>query len=294
MSESRSRTDSDVEELVSRLQRRASAHDEASARVEEAGEQRLRDLREHYEELTTMMARYRDRATGDGDFQAFIEYQEKIAHFMEHLPEDIQHRDAFETVDEIMHQRRLKEADFERASDILQPVADLIERLDERQRTRERYNEARHEVLARKRALDDRISEYERLVELGEADLNAPVERLRDPIERYDDAVTEAFETFTGESSAREVLGFVESTAAFPLVEYRQPPDDLRTYVEEYDAGTETIGQLLDYAEYSVSKLDHYVGDAQELKRHVATHRTYLTRLDAEPLTIGWPAPRAE
>ncbi|MEF8802572.1 MAG: hypothetical protein V5A56_16350 [Halolamina sp.] len=292
-----SESQSEVGELVTRLQRRASAHKEACKRVEEAGEDRLLELQEHYEEITGLMGRYESRIVSDGDgevdMEAFIEYQEEIAHFIEHLPEDIDHRDAFEEVDEIMHERYLKTTDFETARTALSAVADLVERLDERERTRKRYEEARRDVAARKRELDERIDEYERLVELGEADLDAPIERLRESIKAYDDAVTEAFESFKREASAREVLSFVETTAAFPLVEFRRPPADLRDYVDDYAAGEESIAQLLEYADYSKSKLDHYVEHADALKRNVATHRTYLQRLDAEPLTVDWPPPSA-
>ena len=295
---SKSAADSEVEDLVRTLQRRASAYEEACDRVEEAGEQRLQRLQEHYEELTGLFSTYESRIVSDGegevDMEAFIEYQDELAHFFDHLPEDLPHREDFEAVDEMMHERYLKTTDFEAARDSLSEVAALVERLDERERTRERLREVRRDIELELKEIDDRIDHHERLVELGAADLDAPVEQLRDPIETYDDAVSAAFETFTSESSTREVLAFVESTAAFPLVTYRQPPADLAAYVDSADAGAETISKLLEYADYSPSKLDHYVDDARELKRNVATHRTYLKRLDVDPLTIGWPPPTAE
>lgn len=290
-------TGEDTAALVTRLERAAAAHEEARDRVAEAGEDRLERLAEHYREITGLMDRYEARSTSDGegdvDMEAFIEYQEKLAHFVEHLPEDLPHRSAFEEVDEIMHQKWLKESDFQAAREALSEVERLVEHLDERERTRERYAEARRDVEVRLREVEDRIEERERLVELGEADLDAPVERLRDPIERYNDAVTDCFEAFKREASAREVLGFVASTDAFPLVEYRQPPADLRAYVVDSEAGTEPIPTLIEYAEYSRSKLDHYVPDAAALKRNVATHQTYLRRLDGGPLTVSWPPPAA-
>jgi len=51
---------------------------------------------------------------------------------------------------------------------------------------------------------------------------------------------------------------------------------------------------LLEYADYSTSKLSHYVDDADLLKRRVATNRTYLERLSADPLSVGWPPEPAE
>lgn len=290
-------SEASVEELIDRYRRRERAHEEACDRVEKAGEQRLRTLQEQYDELTGLFERYEPRIVSDGesevDMEAFIEYQEKLAHFFEHLPEELPNRGDFEAVDDLMHERYLKTTDFEDAREALSPVADLVERLDERERTRDRLEDARRDLERRRQRVEQRIDDHERLIELGEADLDAPVERLRGPIETYNEAVSNAFETFARESSAREVLSFVESTAAFPLVEYRQPPEDLSAYVTSAHAGAEPIPQLLEYADYSVSKLDHYVEDARALKRNVATHRTYLQRLDGEPLTIEWPPPTA-
>jgi hypothetical protein len=298
MSESAATASEDADALVAQLEAAAEAHEAAVARVEDAGEQRLQRLAEYHGELTGLMDRYEEQATSDGegdvDMEAFIEYQEELAHFVETIPEELDHRDAFEAVDEIMHKKWLKESDFEEARETLRPVTDLVERLDERERTREDLADARYAVETRLTELDERIADLERLVELGEADIDAPVERLREPIEAYNDAVTEAFAAFKREASAREVLAFVAATDAFPLVEYRQPPADLREYVRDDPAGTETVSTLLEYADYSKSKLDHYVDSATDLKRNVATHQTYLRRLDGGPLAVEWPPPAAE
>ena len=290
-------TKSDAETLATRLQAAAERYEAAKERVEAEGEARLERLQEHYRKVTTLMERYESRATSDGeedvDMEAFIEYQEELAHFVEHLPEDLPHRDGFEQVDEIMHQKWLKSDDFQDARDALAPVASLVERLDERQSARQEYHDARTTAEKRVRELDDHIEDLQRLVELGEAELDAPVEHLKEPIERYNDRVTDAFDRFKHDAPAREVLVFVAATDAFPLVEYRQPPADLREYIERADVGTEPIRELLAYADYSKSKLEHYVENAAELKRNVATHQTYLQRLDGGPLTVSWPPPEA-
>jgi hypothetical protein len=283
-----------VDGLLDDLERAASAYENACDRVDEAGEARVERLAEHYDELTNLFDRYEEEATGDGDFRVFIEFQEAMATFIERLPEDLPQRERFEDVDDVMQQRRLTEKDFARAREIIGPVAEDVGLLDEREATRTRYRDLRKRARSRVRDLDERIADLEDLQTLGEADLDAPVERLRDPIDAYDDAVTEAFGTFKREESARDVLAFVERTSAFPLVGFRDPPADLVEYVESAPPGTEPIPQLLEYAEYSASKLSHYVDDGDALKRAVSTNQTYLRRLDAEPLTVGWPPPAAD
>lgn len=61
-----------------------------------------------------------------------------------------------------------------------------------------------------------------------------------------------------------------------------------------YPAGEESIPTLLEYADYSSSKLSHYVDDPGALRTAVAVHRTYIERLDGEPLTLDWPPAAGE
>lgn len=281
-------------EPVAELEAAADAVAEAEERVAEFGEGALETLAAAHEEFTAILARYEEPATGDGDFQQFIEFQGKIADVVEDLPEDLLLRETFEAADERLQQRRLSESDFERVRADLEPVADLAGRLDERRDARERYRAARSGVRHRLQEVRERIAELERVTRLGDADLDAPVERLREPIEAYNEAVAEAFGAFRGEAPARDVLALLEAAQRFPLVPFRRPPADLVEYVDAAEAGTEPIPQLLEYAEYSRSKLAHYVADADALKTAVRPHTTYLRRLDATPLTVEWPPAAAE
>ncbi len=284
----------DAASLVADLADARDALDRARRRVDAVGEAKLETLRDRHDEATALFDRYEQRVTGDGDFQTFIEFQGKVAAFTEELPEGLRHRDVFEDVDDLLQQRRLTESDWQRVRATLEPVRDDIARLARRREARERYRDARATVERRREALADRIDDLERLQRLGEADLDAPTERLRTPVERYNDGVTDAFETFVETAGARTVLAWLAKAEAYPLVALRSPPDDLRAYVETHEPGTEPVPRLLTYAEYSRSKLDHYVADPDALKRSVATHRTFLGRLDAEPLTVAWPPPPAD
>jgi hypothetical protein len=286
--------DADTSALVDDL---AEAHEEYEARreaVSEIGEGNLQDLADAYDRATTLLDRYEERATGSGDFEAFVTFQSAFTEHAESLPEDLPKRAAFERAADRFDKRRLSTSDFERARETLSEAANLIARLDERRAAREQYRETRRAVVTRRDALDERIEESRRVRRYGRVDLDAPVEELQEPIVAYDEAVEEAFETFRREESTRVVLDFLASTATYPLVPFGQPPADLMEYVENDEAGTEPISKLLTYSEYSASKLDHYVESPRELQRHVATHRSYLTDLDAGPLTIGWPPPPAD
>jgi len=283
----------DRPEELADLERAAEELDRAEERVEAVGEPTLREVADAVESFERLLARYRERATGTGDFKAFVEFEEQVTELVEDLPEDLPERDAFEAAEDHLEQRRLSESDFERAHELVAPARELSERLDDRVEAREQYRSARRGVRRRRRELDDRIDDLAGIREFGRADLDAPVERLRDPIEAYDEAVRSAFETYKREASARDVLSLVTTTRWYPLVGFREPPDELHAFVADDPAGEEPIQKLLEYADYSRSKLSHYVDDARALKRAVATERTYLERLGGEPLTVGWPPPAA-
>ncbi|MFB6172313.1 MAG: hypothetical protein ABEJ23_07245 [Haloarculaceae archaeon] len=277
-------------DLASAADRRERLRD----RITEYGEDDARAVADAYRRFSDLLGRYEDRATGTGNFETYVEFQESVARLVEDLPEDLPERTAFEEAGDVLEQRTLRAKHFRRARDALAPARDLADLLADWEAARERYREERVAVAERIEALDERVADLERLLELGEADLDAPVDRLRDPIEAYDDAVSEAFLSFKREASAREVLDVVESAAAYPLVAFAAPPTRLHGFVASEPAGEESIPTLLEYADYSASKLDHYVDDAAAIKRHVATNRTYLEGLDGGPLTVGWPPPSAD
>jgi len=283
-----------ADDLVTELREASQALDRARDRVDEVGASELRAVADAYDDFTTLFDRYEEAVTGDGDFETFIEFQSQIAAITEELSEDVRHREVFEEVDDLLQQRRLTESDWQNVRDALEPVRADIARLDDRDEAHERYADARFAAERRLDDVADRIADLEDLQRLSDADLDAPTERLRDPIETYNDRVTDAFDAFRSAASARDLLAFVAKTEAYPLVPFESPPDDLREYVDAHAAGEESVGQLLEYAEYSKSKLDHYVDDPDALKRNVSTRRTYLRRLDAEPLTVDWPPVEAE
>lgn len=270
------------------------AYERRREAVAEVGETSLEALATAHDRATSLLDRYEGSATGTGDFEAYIEFRDAFGEHVEALPEDLPRREAFERAEETLDKRRLSERDFERAREALADAGELADRLDARREARERYRSVRRAIESRIGQLDERIAELERTAELGRADLDAPIETLREPIAAYNAAVRDAFDAYLRETSAREVLAFVATTTAYPLVPFDRPPEDLAVYVREASAGAEPIPRLLEYSEYSISKLGHYVDAPRELKRYIATHRTYLRNLDADPLVVDWPPPPAD
>ena len=283
-----------MSDAAARLREATAEREQARERIEAVGEDRLRRCRDRYRQFHDLLDRYEDTATGSGNFEAFTEFEGAVASLTADLDDDIPEKETFEAVDDYLQQRRLSGSDFETARRKLGPVGDRVALLDEWEDARERYTEARRRAQRRRRELRDRIDELERLQRLGGVDLDAPVGQLQDPIETYDESVRETFRDYRSSAPARVVLETVERADAFPLVEFDSPPAELLSFVRSHEAGAEPIPTLLEYADYSASKLDHYVEDSAELKRVVGTRRTYLRNLDADPLTVGWPPPPAD
>ncbi|MFB6103667.1 MAG: hypothetical protein ABEJ57_01090 [Halobacteriaceae archaeon] len=283
----------DATALARELEAAAADLEAAEAAVEEIGEDRLDALEAATNQLARILDQYEDSATGSGDFEAYMECRMAVQDLEEGLGDALPNRERFEAVAERFDSRRLSDRDFQWANEELAAAREPLSRLRDREAAREDLATARRAVLDRLEVVEDRIDRLETVAALGRADLDAPVEAIEEPIREYNDAVEAAFESFLSETGARTVFSFLSTTTAYPLVDVTQPPRDLAEYVDRYAAGTEPIPTLLEYAEYSRSKLDHYVEEPMELKRHVATHRTYLTRLDATPYTIEWPPPPA-
>ena len=282
-----------IDRLEAAIEREAALVD----RIESEGVDRVEGAADAYRRARQLLDHYEERATGTGreNFKAYVQLEGQFATLVERLPEDLADREAFESAWEAIDKRRLSRSDFERAVESLAPAERYVELLDEREAAREELTAARKAAVRHRAALDEEIERHERLLELSGVDLDVPTDRLREPIERYNAAVREAFDAVLEASSARELFAFVERTRWYPLVTYERPPADLREFVDSNPAGEQPIPTLLEFADYSRSKLAHHVDDADELKRRIATQRTYLSRLDAEPLTIDWPpAPAAE
>ncbi|WP_455449082.1 DUF7118 family protein [Natrinema thermotolerans] len=260
-------------------------------RIADHDEETVDEVATAYRRAETLLEDYVDRATGTGkeNFQAYIELEGKFDGLVSGLSEDLPEHEAFEDALEAIDKRRLSESDFERAREALEPAAEYADLLDDRESARAELAEARKTASKRLRTVEDEIDDRKRLLELATADLDAPIERLREPIERYNEAVREAFREYRLEASAREVFDLLERSRWYPFVSYERPPADLSRYVRGNDAGEYTIPELLEYADYSRSKLSHYVDSADELKRNVATQQTFLDGIDAEPLTVDWP-----
>ncbi|PSP40021.1 hypothetical protein BRC71_00905 [Halobacteriales archaeon QH_7_65_31] len=283
----------DPEHVRAKVRRATGEYERVREAVESGGgEAAIRETTGAYRRFRQLLAENEESATGSG-FQAYIEFQEAVASATEELDESMPAYEAFEAADDSLHVNRLSASDFEKAREALDPAREYADLLVEWEAAEELLRETRRAARDRLATLDEEIETATRLLDLGEADLDAPVERLREPIERYNERAFADFDRLMREASARELFGVVESADSYPLVDFRDPPTRLREYIESDAAGEESVKTLLKYADYSAEKLGHYVENPGDLSRFVATNQTYLANLDASPLTVPYPPPEA-
>jgi hypothetical protein len=288
-------TDPDAETLLADLERAGAALREAESDIEARGEESVQRVAAAHDRLTDLLAEYRSSATGTGreEFQSYVAFEAELESFEEDLAEDLPRREAFEEACDRLDRRRLDERDFERAREALEPATAIADLLTEREAARERHREARTRIERRIRTLEGRIDDLEEILAFADVDFEASLAPIREPIEAYNEGVREAFRGFRSDAPAREVLDLFATAASYPLVSVPPVPEPLDAHLREHPVGTESVPRLIEYADYSLSKLQHYVEEPRPFRSDVAGNRTYLERLDASPLTIDWPPPRA-
>ncbi|MFC3959655.1 DUF7118 family protein [Halovivax cerinus] len=291
----RNREEIDSDTLAA-LEAAIDRYESVQARIDDLGEDEVERGAEAYRRARKLLENNDERAVGTGReaFAAYVQFEAQFDALVDGLADDLTERAAFEAAYEAIDKRRLYDEDFEAAKAALDPAARYVTLLDDREAAESDLHEARKAAVDRLDELSDEVDRHEHLLELASVDLDAPVDRIRDPIETYNRAVEAAFADYLSTASAREVFALLERSRLYPLVDFDRPPADLREFVETNPAGESAIPRLLEYAEYSRSKLAHHVDDPDALKRQVATQRTYLQRLDAAPLSISWPPAPAD
>jgi hypothetical protein len=288
-------TGPDPDTLLTELDRAETALREVEADIETRGEEGVERVAATHDRLTDLLAEYRETATGTGreEFQSYVEFEAELESFEAELAEDLPRLEAFEEACDRLDRRRLDERDFDRARDALEPATELADLLTEREAARERHREARTRIERRIQTIEERINDLEEILAFADVDFETSLSPVREPVEAYNDGVREAFRAFRSDAPAREVLDLFATATSYPLVSVPPVPERLDTHLREYEVGTESIPTLIEYADYSVSKLQHYVEDPATFRSAVAANRTYLERLDASPLCIDWPPPQA-
>ena len=265
----------------------------AEAVIDDHAEASVEAAADAYRNATRLLDSYEDSATGTGDFTAYLQFQSEILALVDSLPDDTFAADAFQRVSDRLDKRRLNEADFEFAREQIETAGEAVDMLEEREAAIDAYRAARGDAEKRLSELRDEADRLRDLQRLADVDLGVSTDPLRERVDDYNTAVRAAFDRFRKTRPARDLFTLLDDAADRPLVGVDRPPRDLVDYIASKPAGTEPLATLREYADYSPSKLEHYVDDAGALRTSVAVHQTYLDRLDADPFCVDWPPAEA-
>ncbi|GAB7090441.1 hypothetical protein JCM18237_07120 [Halorubrum luteum] len=258
------------------------------SRIERLGEERVEAAADAYRQAHRVLEQYEEDAVGTGDFGSYVKFEGAFAAATD-VDDDALAAEAFTAADEAVEKRRLSASDFEAARAALEPAAEYVELLGDRDDAVDAYRAARKETREARDRLAEHLDELRAVAGMADANLEIEIDRLREPVLTYNESVLEGFRSFYKTESARAVFDLLERADRTPFVDVDVPPTDLREYVDDNAAGEEPLATLLEYADYSPSKLDHYVDDPGALRTAVAVHRTYIERLDGEPFALAWP-----
>ncbi|WP_418281196.1 DUF7118 family protein [Halorubrum sp. DTA98] len=275
-------------EAAAELRERYDELSRIDARIDDLGESRVEAAADAYRRAHRVLDQYEEDAVGTGDFGSYVRFEGAFASATD-VDDDALAAAAFADADEAVEKRRLSESDFAAAREALEPAGEYVDLLTDRDDAVDEYRAARKAAVGARDRLTDHLDDLREIAGMTDADLGVDLDRLRGPVVEYNDGVREAFRSFRKSEPARDVFDFLERADRTPFVDVDVPPADLREYVDDHAAGEEPLTALLEYADYSASKLDHYVDDPGALRTAVAVHRTYLERLDGEPFTLAWP-----
>ncbi len=278
-----------AEDAVEALKTAFDRYQDVDTEIDEIGEQNVEAAADGYRNATRLLDSYEDTAVGTGDFGSYLTFQNQFLALVEQIPNSAMAAEGFQRASDRMDKRRLNESDFSYAREAIEPASEATELLERRDEALDAYRSARHDVKETKKELERERERLDRLQTLGNVDLSVSVEPLREPIEAYNEAVRDAFETFRRTQPARGLFELLDSAADRPLVGVDRPPRELAEYIHTAPAGEEPLSTLRKYADYSPSKLEHYVDDPGALRTNVAVHQTYLDRLAPEPFCVEWP-----
>lgn len=284
----------DVDDIIARLERARADRDAAAAGLEPHDDAAVDRLQDAYVKAVGLLDSYEDKATESGDFSGYVEFRNEFTSFLSGLSDDLPHRSDFEDAGDRVDKRRLSSSDFDAARAELATVAGLVEALEDKRQWESEISELRRTLTRKRTALED---ERDRLKELASVDptvAEADIEELRDPIDRFNDAITADHREFLRNASIRSVFETYDRIARFPLVDIDEPPEDLVAFFEDHPVGEESVGRVRELLSYSRSKLAHYVEDAGHFLGEVKPYAGYLDGLSPDPFTIDWVPPEGD
>ncbi|MDY6765077.1 MAG: hypothetical protein SV377_05240 [Halobacteria archaeon] len=276
----------DVSETIQELKR-------ARQRIEDIGLEKAKKTHDFYSELSETMDEYREDAVGTGDFETYVEFQGILDDMLERVKknqDEIHRPEDFERVIDDFEKRVIRESDFRHAESTLSDVRELSETID---RINEIEKELRYEkgkLERRKSELESRLKSIKRKIDTAKGVSDIDPSPLVSLIESYNSSVETDFEEFYNNAPAIKVARIGEKARDFPLADIKPLDKETVRILERTGMGRKTVSEVLEYADYSDSKLSHYIDKPEEFRRNVS--QTWFKLLSADDFKISVETPQ--
>lgn len=269
----------DVETTIETLE-------DAHAEITSVGVETARSTREYYDRFAALVDRYREEATGTGEFESYVAFQEKMVDLLDRIdPETVYRAEDFEHAIDRFERRIIREKDFRRAERDLSAVRELVETIETAEELQAELEDERGRLESRRRELRSRLRTLEREIQDADRIEDVDPSELVSTIEAYNACVEDEFTEFLHSAPAIEVAGLGQKAADLPLVDVAPPDPAAVELLQSMDLGRETVPTLLEYAGYSDSKLAHYVDDPVEFRRTLP--RAWFETLSADDFSVS-------
>lgn len=276
----------DVSERIQELKR-------ARQRIEDIGLEKAKKTHDFYSELSETMEEYREDAVGTGDFETYVEFQGILDDLLQRInnsQNEVYRAEDFERVIDGFEKRVIRESDFRRAESRLADVRELAETID---RVREIEKELRYEkgrLERRKSELESRLKRVGRKIDTAKGVSDIDPSPLISIIESYNSSVETDFEEFYNSAPSIKVARLGEKARDLPLADIKPLDKETVEILRRTGMGQKTVSEVLEYADYSNSKLSHYIERPDEFRRNVS--QTWFKLLSADDFKISVETPQ--
>lgn len=268
----------DIDETIEVLGRKRST-------LRDEGIEAVREARDIYHDLQRYIDRYREPATGHGDFESYIEFQSVLAEIEEQLDDDVYGERWFRKAIQRFESRTLREKHFRRAEKDLQEIRELVEAFERAMELEDELRSERGRLRKRRRELQNEIKRLESRIRDAREAPDADASRLESLLDKYNKSVEREYGSWLSSAPAIEVVRHAYRASRMPLVEADGVDGRSVEALQESGVGDESVERLLEFAGYSDSKLQHYVDDPRTFRDKLPT--AWFRVADAEPYKLS-------
>lgn len=249
-------------------------------RIEELGPGRLDRVEFLLSELKGLVREYEDK---DRTFKTHRSLRMTLDRLARRIQKSYENEEIGEEVEHfdkaLVHARDWHWKDTRRALEPLEEIAGLR---DERNRVEKEIRRQKKARRKKRRELEERAR---RLRSLRDTRLDPGAEEyihsIQERLDRVNERIVGVLDALVSNAPTREVIRLLGDVGIRPELGLPRAPDKsgLMGFLGSHPVGNEPIYRVLEYADYSDSRLSHYVDRPREFKDAMSANLAYLEKI---------------